>query len=91
MIEPEDQPRTAVPRLPQQVCAALRTACRALAGTEAEVTAVDLVSHLPDGIPASTLLASVRGIAAEYGCRASVAVANGTMEVRVSREGTPRR
>jgi 2-polyprenyl-3-methyl-5-hydroxy-6-metoxy-1,4-benzoquinol methylase len=69
----------------------LRTACQALAGTEAEVTAIDLVSHVPEGIDVTTLLASVRGIAAEYGCRASVELANGAMEVRLSRDGALRR
>ncbi|HEU5325639.1 MAG TPA: hypothetical protein VFV59_07135 [Candidatus Limnocylindria bacterium] len=69
----------------------LRTACQALAGTDAEVTAIDVVSHIPDGVPATALLASVRGIAAEYGCRASVAIANGALEVRLSRDGAMRR
>lgn len=68
----------------------LRTACQALAGTDAEVTAVDVVSHMPDGIPATALLASIRVIAAEYGCRASVAIANGALEVRLSRDGVTR-
>jgi hypothetical protein len=69
----------------------LRTACQALAGTDTEVTAVDVVSHVPDGIPATALLESVRRVAAEFGCRASVEVADGALEVRLSRDGALRR
>lgn len=77
--------RIADAALPSTVAGTLQAACAALEAPDRELDAVSFVARLPHGTAATAVLAPIDRLARDHGCRATVALQHGALEVRLVR------
>lgn len=71
--------------LPPALALMLRSACAALDSPDPELDAVSVVTRLPHAASVTAVLEPIQRLAREHGCRASIAVQHGALEVRLAR------